>query len=152
MKPDAVPSLLEEIKGELTAQHLIVSIAAGVTIQSIEKVQRTQSFMAVSIHVPNYSIFTLLQRMVVNGNVRTRRSLIFVPSQVLGDGVRIIRVMPNTPCLVSKCASAFSPNKHATTTDIGLVSSLMSAVGITMQVPVRFLLCFFSIFASKTLF
>ena len=58
-------------------------------------------------------------------------------TQVLGDQARVIRVMPNTPCLISKCASAYAPNTAATTDDVHLVHQLMSSVGVTVQVQVH---------------
>lgn len=47
----------------------------------------------------------------------------------LGADKRIIRVMPNTPCLVGAGASAFSPGSQATDADVVLVERLLSTVG-----------------------
>ena len=48
---------------------------------------------------------------------------------------RVIRVMPNTPCLVGKAATAFSPAPGATATDCDTVQNLLDSVGITYQLP-----------------
>ena len=48
---------------------------------------------------------------------------------------RVIRVMPNTPCLVGKAATAFSPAQGATATDCAAVQNLLDSVGITYQLP-----------------
>jgi pyrroline-5-carboxylate reductase len=48
---------------------------------------------------------------------------------------RIVRVMPNTPCLVGRGASAFSRGAFATEADGELVAQLLSAVGIAREVP-----------------
>ena len=48
---------------------------------------------------------------------------------------RIIRVMPNTPCLIGRGASAYSLGTHATADDGQLVEQLLSAVGVAFQVP-----------------
>jgi pyrroline-5-carboxylate reductase len=48
---------------------------------------------------------------------------------------RIIRIMPNTPCLIGRGASAYSLGPHATAADGRLVASLMSAVSKTFEVP-----------------
>jgi pyrroline-5-carboxylate reductase len=55
----------------------------------------------------------------------------------LAEGVscRLIRVMPNTPCLVGASASAFTPGPTATPDDIALVQRLLDAVGKAFQVP-----------------
>lgn len=49
-------------------------------------------------------------------------------------GKRVIRVMPNTPCLVSESAAAFSLGSHARDEDRELVQSLLSAVGFACEV------------------
>ena len=53
----------------------------------------------------------------------------------LGEEARIIRVMPNTPCLVGKGASAFAATQAATQDDIDLVRSLLETVGVVEYVP-----------------
>ncbi|MFK7779261.1 MAG: NAD(P)-binding domain-containing protein, partial [Gimesia sp.] len=46
----------------------------------------------------------------------------------LGTDARLIRVMPNTPCLVKQGASAFARGGKATEADADLVESLLSTV------------------------
>ena len=53
----------------------------------------------------------------------------------LPAGQRIIRIMPNTPCLIARGASAYSLGRHATEADGHLVARLMSAVSATFEVP-----------------
>ena len=57
----------------------------------------------------------------------------------LGPQVRLIRVMPNTPCLVGCGASAFSRGLHATSEDAALVQGLLSNVGLALEVPEKLL-------------
>ncbi|CAM9296014.1 unnamed protein product [Hapterophycus canaliculatus] len=60
-----------------------------------------------------------------------------VPLAVLEElvpGKRVVRVMPNTPCLVSESAAAFSLGSHAKEEDRDLVQSLLSAVGYACEV------------------
>jgi len=52
----------------------------------------------------------------------------------LGPGVRLVRVMPNTPCLVGQGASAYCLGEKATADDAELVQQLLAAVGIACQV------------------
>lgn len=47
---------------------------------------------------------------------------------------RIVRVMPNTPCLIGKGASGYSLGEHATADDGKLVAKLLSAVGAAFEV------------------
>ena len=52
----------------------------------------------------------------------------------LGTGVRLIRVMPNTPCLVALGACGFCLGPGATPQDGALVEQLLGAVGLAFQV------------------
>jgi len=95
VKPQSMADLLSEIKPSVSAKHLIISIAAGITIKQI--------------------------------------------AGVLGDDKRIIRVMPNTPCLVGASASAFAASSAATAADVQLTERLLSSVGRAMQVQEKLL-------------
>jgi pyrroline-5-carboxylate reductase len=53
----------------------------------------------------------------------------------LPDGQRIVRVMPNTPCLIGRGASGYSLGPHATVQDGRLVAELLAAVGVAYEVP-----------------
>ena len=90
VKPQIMDSVLTDLAGHITADHLVVSIAAGVRIERIE--------------------------------------------QALGEATRIIRVMPNTPCLVGLSASGFSLGSQATPVDGELVAELLEAVGFAVPV------------------
>lgn len=57
----------------------------------------------------------------------------------LGQNSRLIRVMPNTPCLVGCGASAFSRGTLATNEDAALVLKLLSNVGLAVEVPEKLL-------------
>lgn len=91
VKPQHVVPLLAELRSHLRPEHLLVSIAAGITLHTLH-----------------------------NG---------------LGEQCRIVRVMPNSPCLVGAGASAFACGLHASDADADLVCALLSTVGIAMRVP-----------------
>lgn len=57
----------------------------------------------------------------------------------LPAGSRLIRVMPNTPCLVGQGACAISRGTHATEQDSSLVAELLQTVGLVEQVPEKLL-------------
>lgn len=88
VKPQVMVPVLEELRPVLTPRHLVLSIAAGVTL-----------------------------RQLADG---------------LGEAARLIRVMPNTPCLVG--ASGFAPGPAATAEDVALVERLFGAVGVAVRV------------------
>jgi pyrroline-5-carboxylate reductase len=91
VKPQNMAGLLNEIRPHIVARHLLVSIAAGVTL-----------------------------RQLIQG---------------LGGITRIIRVMPNTPCLLGASASAYSSGDGATADDLALVDRLLKAVGVAFRLP-----------------
>lgn len=91
VKPQSLPSLLNEIQPYIKPQHLLISIAAGVAMET---------FLG-----------------------------------TLGTETRLVRVMPNTPCLVGASASAFALGGAATAEDGELVQRLLSAVGVAVEVP-----------------
>jgi pyrroline-5-carboxylate reductase len=53
----------------------------------------------------------------------------------LGSDCRVVRVMPNTPCLVGASASGYSPGEKATPEDVALVDRLLNAVGRAFRLP-----------------
>lgn len=53
----------------------------------------------------------------------------------LGKHARVVRVMPNTPCLIGRGASGYSLGQQATPYDAKLVESMLGAVGIAFELP-----------------
>ena len=60
-------------------------------------------------------------------------------SDSLGEETRIIRVMPNAPCLVGASAAAFAVGGTATEEDAALVERMLSLVGIAVPVAEQLL-------------
>lgn len=95
VKPQQMADVLAELREHVGSQHLVVSIAAGVTLSTI--------------------------------------------AAALGPGPRLVRVMPNTPCLVGQGASGYCPGPGATPADADLVGRLLAAVGRAFQVDEKLL-------------
>jgi pyrroline-5-carboxylate reductase len=91
VKPQQMKTALDEVRGSIRADAIVVSIAAGVTIARL--------------------------------------------AAGLAPGQRIVRVMPNTPCLIGRGASGYSLGPTATADDGKLVAQLLSAVGVAFEVP-----------------
>jgi pyrroline-5-carboxylate reductase len=53
----------------------------------------------------------------------------------VGGTSRLVRVMPNTPCLLGASASAYSPGSGASSEDVDLVDRLFNAVGKAYRLP-----------------
>ena len=95
VKPQVMAGVLGELRPHLAGRHLVVSIAAGVTLEAL--------------------------------------------AAGLGKDVRLVRVMPNTPCLVGASASGYAAGPAATAEDVALVGKLFGAVGTAVAVPERLL-------------
>ncbi|MCS7023082.1 MAG: pyrroline-5-carboxylate reductase [Gemmataceae bacterium] len=91
VKPSDVAAVLEEIRPVLRQDHLVVSVAAGVRLQTLR--------------------------------------------QGLGGHNRLVRVMPNTACLVGGGASALSVSTDVTPAEADTVEALFRAVGYVCRVP-----------------
>jgi pyrroline-5-carboxylate reductase len=94
VKPQSMPALLSEIRPVVNGQHLVASIAAGVTLGQL--------------------------------------------AQGLGTE-RLVRIMPNTPCLVGASASGYTAGRAATAEDVACIDRLLNAVGRAFCLPERLL-------------
>ena len=55
----------------------------------------------------------------------------------MGSAVRLIRVMPNAPCLVGEGVSCFCVSEGVKPEDVKVATDLLETVGIAIQVPER---------------
>lgn len=53
--------------------------------------------------------------------------------EVLADGVRVVRAMPNTPATVGAGATAIAPGRHAGEPELATARAIFDAVGITVS-------------------
>lgn len=90
VKPQTISQVLAELRPNLAPRHLLISIAAGVTLARL--------------------------------------------AAALSPGTRLVRVMPNTPCLIGLGSSCFSRGNAATAADAALVERLLSSVGSVHEV------------------
>lgn len=95
VKPQQMATVVAEVAPELRAEQVIVSIAAGVRISTLQ--------------------------------------------EGLGPQTRLVRVMPNTPCLVGKGACGFCLGQAAEPADGQLVGRLLGAVGVAYPVEEKLL-------------
>lgn len=90
VKPDIVGPVMQEIGPVLRSGHTLISIAAGISINMIEK---------------------------------------YIPQPV-----PVVRVMPNTPCLVGEGASAYALGSNAALRDAVRVEAVFNSVGRAVAV------------------
>ncbi len=95
VKPQQTAAAAAEVAAALRPGQLVVSIAAGVRIATLQA--------------------------------------------ALGPDARLVRVMPNAPCLVGKGACGYCLGAAAKPADGGLVSRLLGAVGVAFQVEEKLL-------------
>ena len=95
VKPQQISEVLAELASAVTPDHLVVSIAAGITLSTL--------------------------------------------ADALGSSTRLVRVMPNTPCLVGSGAAGYAIGGAATDADGDTVEQMLSAVGIAVRVPEKLL-------------
>jgi len=93
VKPNNIPEACEDLC-KVPSEALVISIAAGITLDALEGA------------LPNR---------------------------------RVVRVMPNTPCLVGEAASAFASGKRVTPEDKEIVMAIFGAVGIALEVEEKLL-------------
>ena len=91
VKPQMMSAVLPEAAATISAKHLVVSIAAGITLKQL--------------------------------------------AELLGADTRLVRVMPNTPCLVGASATGYCVGPKATAADGELVGKLFRSVGNAFAVP-----------------
>jgi pyrroline-5-carboxylate reductase len=84
VKPQQVAAVLEDIKGELDHECVVISIAAGITTKLIE--------------------------------------------DAIGD-MQVVRIMPNTPCMIGEGVIACAAGKHANQSTIHLVEEIFAGSG-----------------------
>jgi len=89
VKPNVIEKVCQDVMAAAESEAVVISIAAGVTLTTLEK------------NLP---------------------------------GRRVIRVMPNTPCLVGEAASGFALGKLANDSDRDIVKTIFGSVGIAMEV------------------
>ncbi len=53
----------------------------------------------------------------------------------LGDGIAVVRAMPNTPAVVRAGAAAIAAGSSATEADLDWAASVLEAVGVVVRVP-----------------
>lgn len=88
VKPNVVEDVCEEIR-KIKSNALIISIAAGVQIKTLEK------------HLP---------------------------------GRRVVRVMPNTGCLIAESATGYAIGELCTSEDKDIVEAIFGAVGMAQEI------------------
>lgn len=89
VKPHMVPTLLKEVSPMITSDHLVISLAAGITLDFMES--------------------------------------------KLPAGSRLIRAMPNLPCVINEGSSVFSCGTSVRAGDGPLVQTIFNSLGYSLE-------------------
>jgi pyrroline-5-carboxylate reductase len=141
------------IEGGISAGHLTAvdpyaqaraefedSVGGGVVVQDEPNEQLFQAdilILAVKPQTLPQALSCLVKRLRLEQLVVSIAAGISL-SQLEGmlpDETRVIRVMPNTPCLVGAGASGISAGAHATADDLEMIGTLLKSVGIVETIP-----------------
>jgi pyrroline-5-carboxylate reductase len=119
----------ETTGADVTADNLQVAAQSEVIILAIKPQQVAQVAAGLKQKIP-------ADRLIVSIVAGLRLATL---AELFGADLRIVRVMPNTPCLVGQGASAYSLGPQATAADAALVGQLLGAVGAAWQVEEKLL-------------
>jgi pyrroline-5-carboxylate reductase len=96
------------------ARILLLAVKPGCVAELLEEIRPTIT--------PNHLLISIVAGMTI---ARLESAL--------GQGTRVIRVMPNSPALIGASASAYALGKAATSADAALAQQIFSAVGVAFQ-------------------
>jgi pyrroline-5-carboxylate reductase len=111
--------------------------AAGVAAKSNDELVAFADALVLCVK-PNDAVAALRSLRESAGNKLVISIVAGLPiaklQEAAGPGVRIIRVMPNTPALIQRGASAFSLGATATQDDAAFAAKVLGAVGLAVCV------------------
>ncbi len=122
--PEAREHFVHVTGGRATPENQQVVVESDVVILAVKPQQMAS--VAAGLQSPARA-----DKLFVSIAAGTRMAAI---AQALGDGARLVRVMPNTPCLVGQGAFGYCLGEAATDQDGRLVGELLSAIGVAYRV------------------
>lgn len=125
---DIDPSRLELLSSQLGLQvsdnNLKAVKNADIVLLAVKPQSMAQTLKEIASAVGKSKIIISIAAGITTGFIESR----------LAKGVRVIRIMPNTPALVGAGAAAVAGGTNAKTADIDLARKIFDAVGITVTV------------------
>jgi len=127
--PEAARRFAQATGGRTTSDNLEVAAAADVLFLAVKPPQMPSVLAELRGRLP-------AEKLAVSIAAGVPLSVL---EHGLGGEARLVRVMPNTPCLVGRGASAYALGEKATADDARLVGRLLAAVGTAYQVDEKLL-------------
>ncbi|HRS96975.1 MAG TPA: pyrroline-5-carboxylate reductase [Smithella sp.] len=116
--------LRKALKIKTTADNLPAVKNAGVVLLAVKPQN-----MAVTLQEIKSAVDTSKVVISIAAGITTKWI-----EKALGQNIRVVRVMPNTPALVGEGAAAVAAGRHARTADVKLTRAIFNAVGMTVEV------------------
>ena len=135
VKPHILPGVLNECGAHVDVdRHLFVSVAAGVSSSFIEDALKKSASGGIAPGRPGpgaapTSETNFLKKLSSNKKEMEKNTRVVSLSTP-----RVVRLMPNTPCLVGEAASAACAGSAASDEDVTFVSELMKSCGLCLRV------------------
>jgi pyrroline-5-carboxylate reductase len=131
----AKEGFLSEVRGaKFVAGNAEVATAADILILATKPQQITAVLAELRPHVRAKHLI-----ISIAAGVRLAKLAEGLADAARKEPLRIVRVMPNTPCLIGQSASGYCAGPHATAADVQLVEQLLSSVGKAFQVEEKML-------------
>jgi pyrroline-5-carboxylate reductase len=128
--PDARKAFASEIPGAMVDGAKAADVGrADVVILAVKPQSMTEALASIRSAIGNNALVVSIAAGVTLARLEG----------ALPQGQRVVRVMPNTPCLIGRGASGLALGTQATKADAKLVASLLSAVGVAFEMPEKLL-------------
>ena len=127
---------------DIAAERFCENAGGGSKCGSNSEVVRTSDVIFLCVK-PQYMAPVLEELKVHCADVLAGKLIVTIAAglpiscyqKVLGTDIRIVRVMPNTPCLVGEAASGFAAGGKASAEDTAFVKEWLETVGVAYEVP-----------------
>jgi pyrroline-5-carboxylate reductase len=135
----AVPARILASDPVPAAREAFAAVTSARTIADNREVVAASDVLILAVKPQSMAALLAEIRPAVTARHLTISIAAGVGLKVLADGLgpdrRMIRVMPNTPCLVGASAAGYAVGERATPDDVALVDRLLNAVGRAFRLP-----------------
>ncbi len=164
VKPDQMSNVLLKTKSKVNKDSLLVSIAAGISIEFMEKIYSTNYIFEESHNKRNnsHNFPNILKQSNMNDssyqyghsnsseiNLNTSPNLNPYPSCEIP---KIVRIMTNHLCSINEAGSVYSINKNCDLEDEELIDFLLKKIGLVRKVDEKLMNAFTALTGSGPAF
>lgn len=147
VKPDQICNVLLKSKNQLNKDYIVVSIAAGISIEYIEKIFSSNLLKITEHNNPCLGYQSLPQENMtsnINKELKQEKIIYEIP--------KIVRIMSNHLCGISEAGSVYSMNRACEVEDEELIDFLLKNVGLTRKIDEKLMNAFTALTGSGPAF